>query len=177
MDAFEAQQLLEEAKQLVKQLSTLANQHQAEALSGVEPLEQFVKITKSELPKHPEATNGEDSGMMDAIMGEGGFNLNQLTRQIDEVNALQNVLPNGLPNEVKAKDTENVLKNLAKQQISPPVQPIVNAGELHYNGAMEIYEKQLKAYQNNPYDKAREKLDELGKISDKEIVTFFTYRK
>lgn len=40
-----------------------------------------------------------------------------------ELNTLQSVLPNGLPNEVKAKATEDVLKNLAKQQIAPPIQP------------------------------------------------------
>lgn len=43
----------------------------------------------------------------------------------------------------------------------------MNAGELHYNGAMELYNKQLKAFENNPYDKAREKLKELDKITDK----------
>ena len=170
MDAYEAQQLLEEARQLVKQLSKLANTHQAEPLSGNEPLDLFSKITKSELPKHPDAasdTLSSANGMMDAMMGEGGFNLNSLTNQIDELNTLQSVLPNGLPNEVKAKATEDVLKNLAKQHAVPPIQPIVNAGELHYNGAMDIYNKQLKAFENNPYDKAREKLKELDKITDK----------
>ena len=166
MDAFEAQQLLEEARQLVKQLSKLANQHQAEPLSGTEPLDLFSKITKSELPKHPEAIGEIANPLMDNLMGENGFNLNNLTNQIDELNTLQSILPNGLPNEVKAKATEDVLKNLAKQHAVPPIQPIVNAGELHYNGAMEIYEKQLKAYQNNPYDKAREKLKELDNIKN-----------
>ena len=169
MDAYEAQQLLEEARELVKQLSKLANTHQAEPLSGTEPLDQFSKITQSELPKHPDAKAGAESAgsMMDAMMGEGGFNLNSVTSQIDEINTLKSVLPNGLPNEVKAKATEDVLKNLAKQHIAPPIQPIVNAGELHYNGAMEIYQKQLKAFENNPYDKAREKLKELDKITNK----------
>ncbi len=169
MDAFEAQQLLEEARQLVKQLSKLANTHQAEPLSGTEPLDLFSKITKSELPKHPDAasdTLSSANGMMDAMMGDGGFNLNSLANQIDELNTLQSVLPNGLPNEVKAKATEDILKNLAKQHAVPPIQPIVNAGELHYNGAMEIYEKQLKAFENNPYDKAREKLKELDGIKN-----------
>ncbi len=166
MDAYEAQQLLEEARQLVKQLSKLANTHQAEPLSGTEPLDLFSKITKSELPKHPDAIGDIANPLMDNLMGEGGFSLNSLTNQIDELNTLQSVLPNGLPNEVKAKATEDVLKNLAKQQIAPPIQPIVNAGELHYNGAMELYRKQLKAFESNPYDKAREKLKELDGIKN-----------
>ena len=166
MDAYEAQQLLEEARELVKQLSKLANTHQAEPLSGTEPLDLFSKITQSELPKHPDAIGDIANPLMDNLMGENGFNLGSLTSQIDELNTLQSVLPNGLPNEVKAKATEDVLKNLAKQHAVPPIQPIVNAGELHYNGAMEIYNKQLKAFENNPYDKAREKLKELDGIKN-----------
>ena len=164
MDAYEAQQLLEEARELVKQLSKLANTHQAEPLSGTEPLDLFSKITKSELPRHPDADSAV--GIVDTVMGEEGFNLNNLTSQIDELNTLQSVLPNGLPNEIKAKATEDILKNLAKQKITSPIQPIVNAGDLHYNGAMEIYNKQLKAFENNPYDKAREKLKELEQIQN-----------
>ena len=161
MDAYEAQQLLEEAQQLVKQLSKLANQHQAEPLSGTEPLNLFSKITQSELPKHPDTAGAMTNPLMDNIMGADGFNLNNLTNQIDELNTLKSVLPDGLPNEVKAKATEDILKNLAKQQAVPPLQPIVNAGELHYNGAVEIYQKQLKAFETNPYDKAKQKLEEL----------------
>ena len=177
MDAYEAQQLLEEARKLVEQLSDLAKHHKANPLSATEPLNKFSNITKSKLPEHPDAKdviagttgiagdiNSSSGNMMDAIMGKSGFSLDTLTNQIDEINVLKSVLPNGLPNEVKAKATEDVLKNLAKQEINPPIKPIVNAGELHYNGAMELFEKQLKDFENNPYDKARQKLDELANI-------------
>ncbi len=167
MDAYEAQQLLEEAKQLVKQLSKLANTHQAEPLSGTEPLDLFSKITKSELPKHPDAMGDAANPLIDNLLGENGFNLSSLTNQINEINTLQSVLPNGLPNEVKAKATEDILKNLAKQHAIPPIEPITKPGELFYDGAKAVYQKQLKAFENNPYDKAREKLKELDKITDK----------
>ncbi len=143
MDAFEAQQLLEEARQLVKQLSKLANQHQAEPLSGTEPLGLFSKLTQSELP-----------------------------------DSIGSVLSGSLPDKVKAQVSENILKNLAKQEAIPPLEPIGpsnnplansnNIGDLinQYAKDKEYYHDALKAFENNPYDKARQKLEELNKISN-----------
>ena len=78
MDAEEAKDLIDQAKQLVKQLSQFAAQHKAEPLSGEKPLEALAKVVTTVTDKESKGSEDSPKGFEENVLvgaGEAGIAL------------------------------------------------------------------------------------------------------